>query len=164
MINAVAVDIRPAGPDDAVFLAEMLVAAAFWRPDGPTGSVPDVMARPELAHYIAGWPLSRDSGVIAEAGLPIGAAWLRFLPESDPGFGFVDAGTPEVSVGVVPHRRRQGVGNRLLRALLAQARDAGLTTLSLSVEADNDALRMYTRLGFQKVGQVGGSFTMLLRL
>ena len=164
MIKAVAVNIRPAGPGDSAFLAEMLVAAAFWRADGPTGSVGDVMARPELAHYIAGWPQPGDRGVIAEAGCPVGAAWLRFLPASDPGYGFVDADTPEVSVGVVPHWRHQGVGTLLLSALLGQARDAGLTTLSLSVEADNDALRLYARLGFQKVGAAGGSLTMLLTL
>jgi ribosomal protein S18 acetylase RimI-like enzyme len=161
-----------------MFLAEMLMAAAFWRADGPAGSLGEVMAQPELAHYVAGWPRPRDMGVVAEAGHPVaeaghpvaeaghpvGAAWLRFFPENDPGYGFVDAGTPEVSVGVAHQWRGLGVGTRLLSAILAQARGAGLTTLSLSVEPDNQALRLYGRLGFQKVGEVGGSLTMLLRL
>ena len=89
---------------------------------------------------------------------------LRFLPASDPGYGFVDAGTLEVSVGVAQHWRRQGVGTRLLSALITQARAADLTMLSLSVEPDNEALRLYERLGFTKVGEVGGSLTMLLQL
>lgn len=164
MIRTVFVDLRPAGSADVLFLAEMLVAAAFWRPDGPTASVRDVMAQPELAHYVAGWPQPGECGVIGEAGRPVGAAWLRFFPESDPGYGFFDAGTPEVTIGVAQQWRGLGVGTRLLSALVAQARGAGLRALSLSVEPDNDARRLYERFGFLTVGGDGRSLTMLLRL
>ena len=68
------VDLRPAVAADGPFLAEMLVGAAFWRPDGPNGSVSDVMDRPEFAHYVAGWPQPSDCGVIAEDERPVGAA------------------------------------------------------------------------------------------
>ena len=96
MISVVVVALRPAGPADAAFLADMVAAAAFWRLDGPTGTVEEVMAEPQLAHYVAGWPQPGDSGVIAEDTGPVGAAWLRYFPDSDPGFGFVDAATPEL--------------------------------------------------------------------
>jgi ribosomal protein S18 acetylase RimI-like enzyme len=142
----------------------MLVAAAFWRPEGPSGSVSDAMDRSELAHYVAGWPQPSDCGVIAEEERPVGAAWFRFLPTANPGYGFVDAETPEVSMGVIPSRRGQGIGARLLNALVTQARAAGLATLSLSVEPENYARSLYERVGFQTIGAVGGSLTMLLRL
>lgn len=158
------VALRPAGAADGHFLAEMLAAAAFWRPDGPSGGVSEVLARPELAHYVAGWPRPGDSGVIAEAAGPVGAAWLRFFPDSDPGYGFVDVATPEVSMGILPMWRGRGIGTRLLEALLAQARQAGLITLSLSVEPDNQARRLYERAGFLTVNDAGGALTMLLRL
>lgn len=165
MISLVVVALRPAGPVDAAFLTEMLVAAAFWRPDGPTGTVDEVMAEPQFAHYIAGWPRPGDSGVIAEEdGRPVGAAWLRFFPDSDPGFGFVDAATPELSIGLMQQWRGQGIGTRLLDALLAQARGDGVTMVSLSVEKNNAAGRLYERAGFQTVGAVGGSVTLLLQL
>lgn len=115
-------DLRPAEPADGPFLAEMLAVAAFWRPDGPTGTVRAVMDHPELAHYVAGWPQHGDRGIIAEDVRPVGAAWLRFLPADDPGFGFVDAVTPEVSMGVLLGWRGQGIGTQLLRAVIAQAR------------------------------------------
>ena len=86
------VEIRPADVADGHFLAEMLVAAAFWRPESPEGKVSDVMDRAEFAHYVAGWPQPGDCGVIAEDEHPVGAAWFLFLPASDP--GFVDAKTP----------------------------------------------------------------------
>jgi len=164
-LASVAVHVRSAGPADAAFLAEMLVAAAFWRPDGPTGSVQDVLGRPEHAHYISGWPRPGDLGVVAEDGRQlVGAAWLRCLPEHDPGYGFEDAATPELSIGVVQARRGQGVGASLLGALVGAAREHGLSAVSLSVELDNRARRLYGRFGFQRVGAVDGSLTMLLRL
>ena len=156
--------LRPADAADGPFLAEMLVAAAFWRPEGPVGSVRDVMDQPEFAHYVAGWPQRSDCGVIAEDERPVGAAWFRFLRANDPGYGFVDAETPELSIGVALPRRGQGIGSRLLNALVGQARGAGLAALSLSVEPDNYARSLYERVGFETVGAVGGSLTMLLRL
>lgn len=142
----------------------MLVEAAFWRADGPHRSVDDVSRQPELAHYVAGWPRPTDLGVVAEVGHPVGTAWLRLFTAGDPGYGFVNVATPEVSMGVVREWRGRGIGARLLDALVTAAREADLTALSLSVEPDNYARRLYERVGFRQVGQVGGSLTMLLRL
>lgn len=112
---------------DADFVAEMLVAAAFWRPDGPSGTVRGVLSQPQLAHYVAGWPRPGDIGVIALDGQqPVGAAWVRLLPECAPGYGFVDAATPELSMGVVQAWRGRGVGSRLLDALLAAGCEQGV--------------------------------------
>ena len=142
----------------------MVVAAFFWRPDGPAGDVQSVLARPEVAHYIRGWPKPGDLGVVAEDGPPVGAAWLRLLPEDDRGYGFVDAETPELGVGVVPTHRGRGIGSLLLEALVVSAREQRYDAMSLSVELDNPARRLYERCGFQVVGAVDGSLTMLLPL
>lgn len=158
------VALRPAAAADASFLTDMLVEAACWRPDGPRGSVDDVIRQPELAHYVAGWPQPGDLGVVAEAPDPVGAAWLRFFTGDDPGYGFVDVATPEVAMGVAPQWRGRGVGARLLDALVIAARESGLRALSLSVEPDNYARRLYHRAGFREVGKAGGSLTMLLPL
>lgn len=161
----VAIAVRPAEASDADFLAQVLVAAAFWRPDGPSGSVSEVLSQPELAHYVAGWPRPGDLGVIALDGQQrVGVAWVRLLSATDPGYGFVDNATPELSMGVLQAWRGRGVGSRLLDALIAAAREQELTALSLSVERDNYARRLYERVGFRQVDEVGGSLTMLLRL
>ena len=141
---------------DAAFLAAMLDAAGNWRPGAPHQHVP--------AHYIAGWPKEGDYGVVAEAGRPLGAAWWRFFPPDDPGYGFVDATIPEITIAVVQDARGRGIGTHMMEALIDEARCQKLTGLSLSVEPDNYARRLYERLGFQPVGETVGAVTMLLPL
>jgi len=156
--------LRPALASDASFLVDMLVAAAFWRPDQPSGSRDDVLNTPELAHYASGWPKPGDLGFVAENDQPVGAAWLRFFPVHDPGFGFLSADIPEVGMGVVRQWRSKGVGRRLLQTLIEAARGAGIPALSLSVETDNYARRLYESCDFVAVAQVDGSVTMRLQL
>ena len=98
-------------------------------------------------------------GVVAEDGPPVGAAWLRLLPEQDPGYGSVDEETPELSIGVVPTHRGRGIGSLLLEALIEASRGQRYAALSLSGEPDNPARRLYERHGFQVIDTVDGSLT-----
>jgi GNAT superfamily N-acetyltransferase len=143
----------------------MLALAVDWRPGTPVRPVADVLAEPSLAHYVTGWGSDRDAGVVAEAaGVPVGAAWWRYLGRDDPGYGFVDEAVPELSIGVTPEARGRGVGTLLLAALVDEARRRSVPGLSLSVEDENPAARLYRRLGFVPVDRVDGSTTMHLRL
>ena len=156
--------IRRATAEDGAFLQEMLAVAADWRPDTRGRSVAELMGKPALAHYVAGWPADGDVGFVVEDNRPAGATWWRFFPEHDPGYGFVDDATPEVAIGIVAGARRQGLGTLLLEALIEEARRRALPALSLSVEPDNPAAALYHRFGFVTVARVGGSLTMVLKL
>lgn len=156
--------VRPATVGDRPFLAEMLALAADWRHGTRPRPVDEIMATPLLAHYVEGWPADGEAGFVAVGTGPVGAAWWRWFSRADRGFGFVDEQTPELSVAVVSSARGRGHGTRLLGALVAEARRRGVATLSLSVEADNPAVRLYRRLGFVAVGGPGGVLTMLARL
>lgn len=90
----------------------------------------------------------------------LGAAWYRRFSAEVPGYGFIDADTPELAIGVVAVARGQGVGSALLVALVDAARHDGYRALSLSVERTNPALRLYQRLGFVPVGTNGDAWTM----
>lgn len=96
----------------------------------------------------------------------MGAAWFRFLPLEDPGYGFVDASIPELTIAC--HVRwqvptGQARGQLLLDALLERARAVGIASLSLSVDPENEAaLRLYRRRGFDVVAtDSGGSLVMV---
>jgi len=156
--------IRPAGAEDLTFLADMLVEAVNWHPRREWDRE-RVLSSPELARYVSGWPRDGDLGVIAEAaGVPIGAAWLRLLPASDPGYGFVAPDVPEMTIGVVAPWRGRGVGRALVRAVAGQARAAGVARASLSVERGNRARALYQDEGFRVVSSDANSDTMLLDL
>ncbi len=130
----------------------MLVEAANWSAEWRKKSRRRVLSAPATAHYIAGWPRDTDLGVIAEAdGAPAGAAWLRFLPAADPGYGFVAPDVPELTIAVAGDWRGQGVGRALLRALAGQARSAGIRQISLSVERKNFAQKLYLAEGYRVV-------------
>jgi ribosomal protein S18 acetylase RimI-like enzyme len=156
--------VRRAAAGDRPLLERMLAAAADWRPGTAVRAADEILAVAALARYVAGWPRLGDVGFVAEDGVAIGAAWWRLFTRADAGYGFVDEDVPELSIGVAPGWRRRGVGTRLLRALIAEARRSGLRGLSLSVELDNPAVGLYERLGFSTVGVNGGALTMALWL
>ncbi|MBP2457184.1 GNAT family N-acetyltransferase [Clavibacter michiganensis] len=156
--------LRTACADDLPFLEDMLLASMDWRGDGAM-TRERMLATPELAHYVAGWPRAGDVGVVAEAdGDPVGAAWARLYADDDRGYGFVASDIPELGMAIVPSARGRGVGRALLVALVDAVRASGAPAVSLSVEDGNDRARaLYESLGFVPVGREGGSDVLLLR-
>jgi ribosomal protein S18 acetylase RimI-like enzyme len=158
-------NIRPVTKDDVVFLKTMLYEAARWNPAWPRDPLEQVIEDPSIRRYHAAWGRPNDAGVLGELeGTPVGAAWYRLFAAEGPGYGFVDEQTPEISIAVARLHRRRGLGGMLLRAAMALARDAGFPTLSLSVASDNPSRLLYQRAGFEKIGEHGGSWTMLAKL
>ena len=58
----------------------------------------------------------------------------------------------ELGIGVVGEARGRGVGRALLAALRELAREQGYRALSLSVDRQNPARRLYERAGFRDAG------------
>jgi ribosomal protein S18 acetylase RimI-like enzyme len=143
--------IRDAAEDDLPFLREMLYEASFAieEPKPPGDSI----EQPQIIRYISDWGRPGDRALVAEAGgRPVGAAWYRLFPEADPGYGFVDPSTPELSMAVVAADRGCGVGRALLERLLEVARRDGFEAVSLSVGRANVAARgLYESCGFEIV-------------
>ena len=148
--------IREADEADRPFLEQMFVAAADWNPANIHGEE-HWRADPMLEKYLGGRKRDDDFGFVVEAdGEPVGAVWMRYFDAVDPGYGFVDEQTPELTIGVAEGFRGKGVGRRLMQA----AADAA-GRLSLSVEDGNGAIQLYLEFGFVPVGRVGNSTTMV---
>ena len=149
--------------DDGDLLRDMLVAAVNWEP-GRAVPRETVLADPRTAHYVDGWPRDGDLGVVAVATweinrwepVPVGAAWLRYFSDDDPGYGFVAGDVPELGIGVAATQRGRGVGTMLIRRLLREAAEVGIGRVSLSVERANPARRLYEREGFRVLEDLDG--------
>jgi [ribosomal protein S18]-alanine N-acetyltransferase len=64
-----------------------------------------------------------------------------------------------VTVGVLPHARRQGIGRVLIQALVAEARRRQAEEVLLEVRIDNDAAqRLYESEGFSVIGKRRGYY------
>jgi ribosomal protein S18 acetylase RimI-like enzyme len=152
---------RPAGIDDFAHLATMLGEAAVWRPDKRTPTGDEVMADPRYAVYLEGWPRPGDYGLVAELDGPVGAAWYRTYTRSNHGHGFVAEDVPELSIAVIASRRHEGIGRRLLVALIEASVAQGYRALSLSVNEDNPARALYESVGFVLVEKRGRTCVMV---
>ena len=140
-------------------MRDKLRHAYYWR-----------WADPELedlpvGRYVERWGRPGDTAVVLiERFRPVGAAWYRLFETSAPGYGFVDEDTPELTIAVVPSCRGKGYGAELLEALLDRARADGYAQISLSVESDSPAVKLYRRHGFETVAERGGACVMVADL
>jgi GNAT superfamily N-acetyltransferase len=147
--------LRPVDLHDVRFLRDMLRHAYHWR-------LSEDSERP-VYRYVSNWGRRGDAGVMAlEGPHAYGAAWFRLFTEDEPGFGFVDEETPELTIAVVPSRRGKGAGAELLNALLARAREEGYSAVSLSTSKEQT--EFYERYGFETVRETPHAVTMVARL
>ena len=156
---------RKGGVEDLEFLHEMLFEAFHWRPDQARPDPIDFFADESTRKYLANWGRPGDTAVIVMMDeRPVGAAWFRLWTDATDSYGFVDSSTPELGLALIPQIRSQGIGRLLLRRLLDEARSMGYSQISLSVEPDNFALKLYQSEGFRRVGESGTSWTLLKEL
>jgi GNAT superfamily N-acetyltransferase len=158
------VGIRELRADEVSFLKDMLYAAIAWNPERqlplPKAELLDL---PQLTIFHEGWGREGDTALAAELeGQLVGLVWYRFFTEDVHGEGFVDEATPEVAIAVVEGQRGNGVGAALMQAIHERARADGVARVSLSVDHDNPARRLYERLGYVDVAE--GDERMVLDL
>lgn len=153
-------ELRPVSTADLTFLAEMTLLAAF-----PPGLIPEEASEmPRVTRWSAEWGRRGDAGVVAwHDGERLGAAWCRIfadvLARDAEGRPF-----PELAIAVAPKHRARGVGALLLDGLGQAACAAGHTGVSLTVNSQNPALRLYERAGFHVVACEGDRLTMVKSL
>ncbi|MBO0792235.1 MAG: hypothetical protein J2P36_14990, partial [Ktedonobacteraceae bacterium] len=94
--------IRPVENKDLTFLEEMLYEAAAVAETVRALGREQALTLPSVNKYLAGWGRAGDVGRITvdHRQVPLGAAWYRLFPIEEPGYGFVAADIPELTIGV----------------------------------------------------------------
>src|ERR1700751_3332813 len=145
----------------------MLRHAYYWRagawPQSGGGPAPPDGGRagPAVQRYVERGGRPGATALVAIVDFqPVGAAWYRLFKADNPGYGFIDEETPELSIAVVPSKRGTGLGSELLEALMVRGRHDGFDAVSLSVEKDTPAVALYERHGFRRVREDDGAYTM----
>ncbi len=155
-MNAV---IRPIRPSEIPLLSDFLYEAIFV-PKGQNPPPRDILRQPELQVYISNFgQYADDLCYVAEAdGRIVGAVWTRIMND----YGHVDDQTPSLSISLYKEYRGQGIGTALLQTMLEALKAKGYRQVSLSVQKANEtAVRMYKKAGFQVVKDKGEEFIMV---
>lgn len=159
------VQIRELRPEETPFLEEMLYTALAWRPGVELPPREWVLAHPQVVVFHAAWGRDGDVGLVAEEdGQPIGLVWYRFFTDDAHGEGYVDVETPELAIAVLDGHRGRGVGKLLMETIHTRARADGVARISLSVDRDNPARRLYERLGYVELAPDDEDGRMVLPL
>ena len=134
---------------------------AIFIPDGVEPPEYEIIYRPELRVYTHDFGSSEHDLAFAAVadGNIVGAAWSRIMND----YGHLDENTPSLAVSLYPEYRGKGIGTQLMKALLEEVERRGYARVSLSVQKENYAARMYSKLGFEIVGENDEEYLMMLK-
>ena len=135
---------------------------AIYIPDGTAAPPKSVIACHELQVYIADFGNSKhDKALIAEVdGNIVGAIWARIMND----YGHIDDNTPSLAMSVLKAYRGMGIGTSLLTQMMSTEKAAGYAKLSLSVQKDNYAVKLYRKAGFIAVKETDEEYIMIVNL
>lgn len=150
------VALRSQTGDDVAFLCRLYVSLRWqevlqveqWDDAFRMAFLEDQFAK-QYRHYATFYTRS-DFMIVERDGEPVGRLLL-------------DRGHPSdlrvVDIAFLPEARGQGLGTAFLRAVQDEARAEG-KKVSIHVEQENPAKRLYARLGFREVSQTGPYWLM----
>lgn len=147
-------------------ILEDMLYEAIYQPDKNNLIPRSVLNIPEVSAYIRDFGKEKaDYCLVADfEGKIIGAVWVRIISGDIKGYGYVDDNTPEFAISLFDEYRNQGIGSRLMTAMIDYLRKSGYSQASLNVKKENYAVKLYRKIGFEIVKEDDEDYLMILNL
>ena len=127
-------------------LLEEFLYEAIFIPEGVAPPPKSIVKNEDLQVYVRDFGLSSDDKcLVAEVdGKIVGAIWCRIMED----YGHIAEGVPSIAISLFKEYRNKGIGTELLCQMIQLLRREGYEKVSLSVQKENYASRMYLKAGF----------------
>ena len=128
-------------------ILETFLYHAIYIPEGITPPPFDIIKQPELQVYIKDFgEQDGDICLVAECdSIIVGAVWVRIMND----YGHVSDDMPSLAISLLPEYRNKGIGTALMKSMQEMVSKQG--GISLSVQKQNYATKMYRKLGFNTI-------------
>ena len=135
---------------------------AIFVPEGVDPPSKGIITAPELQVYVKGFGASKDDfALVAEVeNKIIGAVWVRIMND----YGHIDDKTPSLAISLYKKYRGQGIGSSLIKEMLSLLQTHGYKHVSLSVQKANYAAKLYQKIGFRIIKEIGDEWIMTYNL
>lgn len=152
--------------EEEYYLLEEFLYQAVFQEDENNLLPKDIIKNPALQIYIKNFGTEKsdyclcaeESGNIVgeESGNIVGAVWARCIN----GFGNIDKYTPELAISLNKDYRGKGIGKKLMKSMLNLLKEKKYKKVSLSVQKNNYAAKLYLNLGFKIVKENNEEYIM----
>lgn len=135
---------------------------AIFVPEGVEPPSKSIITAPELQIYVKDFGTSKDDfSLVAEVeNKIIGAVWVRIMND----YGHIDDRTPSLAISLYKKYRGQGIGSSLIKEMLSLLQAHGYKRVSLSVQKANYAAKLYQKIGFRIIKEIGDEWIMTYNL
>lgn len=156
--------IRPLKQSEIYILSDFLYEAIFQK-DNTSPLPKEIINKPELNIFIKDFGKPDDYCLVAEVDNKIiGAVWSRVLSGEIKGYGNIDSTTPELAISIYKQYRNKGIGTDLMKGILKLLKEKGYNRVSLSVQKDNYAVKMYKAVSFKTFKETEEEYIMVCSL
>lgn len=135
---------------------------AIFVPEGVDPPSKSIITAPELQVYVKGFGASKDDfALVAEVeNKIIGAVWVKIMND----YGHIDDKTPSLAISLYKKYRGQGIGSSLIKEMLSLLQVHDYKCVSLSVQKANYAAKLYQKIGFRIIKEIGDEWIMTYNL
>lgn len=150
--------IREIRENEYKILNEFLYLAIFI-PKGEKKPDKAIINNPDLQVYVKDFGKNKDDFcLVSEVNKTVvGACWIRIMND----YGHIDNDTPSLAISLLEEYRSKGIGTMLLKEMINRLKMKNYEKISLSVQKNNYAFKMYLKCGFEIIKETNEEYIMI---